>query len=54
MDIRGERGGVMTGGKAPAKLQDLRVKLFTDSADKAQIVVMAQLPWIGGFTTNPS
>jgi transaldolase len=36
------------------RLTDLKVKLFTDGADKAQIVEMAQHPWIAGFTTNPS
>ena len=36
------------------KLSDLKVKLFTDGADKAQIVEMAKHPWIAGFTTNPS
>jgi len=36
------------------KLQDLRVKLFTDGADKKQILDMAAKPWIAGFTTNPS
>lgn len=35
-------------------LADLKVKLFTDGADKAQIVEMAKLPHIAGFTTNPS
>jgi transaldolase len=35
-------------------LSDLKVKLFTDGADKAQIVAMAKQPWIAGFTTNPS
>jgi transaldolase len=35
-------------------LAQLRVKLFTDGADKAQIVEMAKQPWIAGFTTNPS
>ena len=35
-------------------LQKLKVKLFTDGADKAQIVEMAKQPWIAGFTTNPS
>ena len=35
-------------------LKDLSVKLFTDGADKAQIVDMAKQPWIAGFTTNPS
>src|SRR4051795_11742352 len=36
------------------KLSDLNVKLFTDGADKAEIVEMAKQPWIRGFTTNPS
>lgn len=37
-----------------ATLSSLKVKLFTDGADKAQIVEMATQPWIAGFTTNPS
>ena len=36
------------------KLNDLKVKLFTDGADIAQIREMAQNSWISGFTTNPS
>lgn len=35
-------------------LKDLTVKLFTDGADKAQILDMAKQGWIAGFTTNPS
>ncbi len=35
-------------------LRTLKVKLFTDGADKAQIVEMAKQSWIAGFTTNPS
>src|SRR5271169_6940385 len=35
-------------------LSQLKVKLFTDGADKAQILEMAAKPWIKGFTTNPS
>ena len=35
-------------------LASLTVKLFTDGADKAQIVEMARQAWIAGFTTNPS
>jgi transaldolase len=35
-------------------LAKLKVKLFTDGADKAQIVTMAKQSWIAGFTTNPS
>jgi transaldolase len=36
------------------RLSDLKVKLFTDGADKAQILEMTKYPWIAGFTTNPS
>ena len=35
-------------------LESLKVKLFTDGADKVQIVEMAKNRWIAGFTTNPS
>jgi transaldolase len=35
-------------------LASLKIKLFTDGADKAQIVEMAKLKYIAGFTTNPS
>jgi transaldolase len=35
-------------------LAKLKVKLFTDGADKAQILDMARQSWIAGFTTNPS
>lgn len=35
-------------------LAALKVKLFTDGADKAQILEMAKQSWIAGFTTNPS
>lgn len=35
-------------------LDGLKVKLFTDGADKAQIVEMAKQSWVAGFTTNPS
>ena len=36
------------------KLNDLKIKLFTDGADKAQVFDMARQAWIKGFTTNPS
>jgi transaldolase len=39
---------------ATPTLATLKVKLFTDGADKAQIVEMAKQQWIAGFTTNPS
>jgi transaldolase len=35
-------------------LAALKIKLFTDGADKAQIVEMAKQKHIAGFTTNPS
>jgi transaldolase len=42
------------GFTAMPRLSELKVKLFTDGADKAQILDMAKQPWIAGFTTNPS
>jgi transaldolase len=39
---------------AAITLDKLKVKLFTDGADKAQIVEMAKQSWVAGFTTNPS
>jgi transaldolase len=39
---------------AAPMLGQLKVKLFTDGADKVQIVEMAKQAWIAGFTTNPS
>jgi len=35
-------------------LESLKVKIFTDGAEKARILEMAGQPWIAGFTTNPS
>ncbi|MBN8942046.1 MAG: transaldolase [Rhizobiales bacterium] len=35
-------------------LADLKIKLYTDGAEKASILEMVQKPWIQGFTTNPS
>lgn len=35
-------------------LASLKIKLFTDGAEKAQIVEMAKQKHIAGFTTNPS
>jgi transaldolase len=35
-------------------IQDLRVKLFADGADKAGMLEMARLPYVAGFTTNPT
>lgn len=36
------------------RVDDLRVKLFSDGADLAGILDMAAKPWIRGFTTNPT
>jgi transaldolase len=38
----------------PPSLDGLRVKIFADGADKAGMLDMAGLPYIAGFTTNPS
>jgi len=35
-------------------LSDLRVKIFADGADKADILRLYRLPYIQGFTTNPT
>jgi transaldolase len=54
--VAGTRRTTIEGSKAMTALTlaKLKVKLFTDGADKAQIVAMAKQPWIAGFTTNPS
>ena len=44
-----ERGGVDV-----KRLSDLKVKLFADGADKAQILRFYANPLIRGFTTNPT
>lgn len=36
------------------RLEDLKVKLFADGADKAGILEMAASPRVKGFTTNPT
>jgi transaldolase len=38
----------------PPSLDGLRVKIFADGADKAGMLDMAGLPYIAGFTTNPT
>jgi transaldolase len=63
VDRLADRPIIPVSGKKPMRgsrsmtvpsLAKLKVKLFTDGADKAQIVEMARHPWIAGFTTNPS
>ena len=36
------------------RIEDLRIKLFADGADKAGMIEMARLPYVRGFTTNPT
>jgi transaldolase len=36
------------------RVDDLRVKLFSDGADLAGILEMYAKPWVRGFTTNPT
>lgn len=36
------------------KLEDLKIKIFADGADKASILELAKKPFIKGFTTNPT
>jgi transaldolase len=38
----------------PRKLEQLRIKIFADGADKASMVELAKDPLIKGFTTNPT
>jgi transaldolase len=38
----------------PPSLDGLRVKIFADGADTAGMLDMAGLPYIAGFTTNPT
>ncbi len=40
--------------KAEKKLEDLRVKIFLDGAEKEEMLSRANDPLIKGFTTNPS
>ena len=35
-------------------VSDLRVKLFADGADLADMLALSRLPYISGFTTNPT
>jgi transaldolase len=57
----GEAARAILGLAAPAGreasmpiLEGLRVKIFADGADLATMVQMARLPYIAGFTTNPT
>jgi hypothetical protein len=34
------------------RLSDLKIRLFTDGADKAQILDMAKQSWIAGFSLD--
>lgn len=36
------------------KIKDLRIKIFADGAEKQSMLELNQLPYIKGFTTNPT
>jgi len=36
------------------KLEDLKIKIFADCATRMEMIRLAQLPYIKGFTTNPT
>jgi transaldolase len=38
----------------PKKIEELRIKIFADGAEKASILELYQKPFIKGFTTNPT
>jgi transaldolase len=38
----------------PKKLEELKIKVFADGAEKASILELAAKPYIKGFTTNPT
>lgn len=35
-------------------ITDLKVKIFTDGADRTSMFEMNEKPWVAGFTTNPT
>lgn len=35
-------------------MREFRVKIFADGADKAGMLELAGMPWVKGFTTNPT
>ena len=38
----------------PKKIEELRIKIFADGAEKASMLELAAKPYIKGFTTNPT
>jgi transaldolase len=38
----------------PKKLEELKIKVFADGAEKASMLELATKPYIKGFTTNPT
>ncbi|MGH7174999.1 MAG: transaldolase [Minisyncoccia bacterium] len=40
--------------ETPKKLEELRVQIFSDGAGAADMFALAQMPYIKGFTTNPT
>lgn len=38
----------------PQKIEELNIKIFADGAEKADMLALAEKPYIKGFTTNPT
>jgi len=38
----------------PKKIEEMRIKIFADGAEKASMLELAQKPYIKGLTTNPT
>jgi hypothetical protein len=49
----GAAARTLNGSEMATSQKDINVKLFTDGADKAQILDMANQPWIRVFTAKP-
>ena len=54
MGANANRHGEESRAEGPDPLSGLKVKLFADGADKAGMLEMYRLPYIQGFTTNPT
>jgi len=38
----------------PKKIDELRIKIYADGSDEKEMVLLAEKPYIKGFTTNPT
>jgi transaldolase len=41
-------------GRAVTDVEQLRVQIFADGADRARVLELRSYPWVKGFTTNPT